>query len=103
MSAPIIKQSPPPLRPQRIGEPPPVTLPDFRNLGVMLRILVLSNAMGLAATLVKAPTPQSLLPMGLETAALLEPLLLMQVLVLIAVDPWLRRLPYFWGCVVVLA
>jgi len=102
MSASIIKQSPPSPRSTRVGERPPVTLPDFRNLGVMLRILVLANAMGMAATLVKAPTVQALLPMQLETAALLEPLLLMQVLVLIALDPWLRRLAYAWGCVVVL-
>src|SRR5437868_10848860 len=102
MSATIIKQSPSSPRQNRVGERPPVTLPDFRNLGVMLRILVLTNTMGLAATLVKAPSPQSLLPMGLETAGLLEPLLLMQVLVLIALDPWLRKLPYAWGCVAVL-
>ncbi|MEO7760653.1 MAG: histidine kinase [Casimicrobiaceae bacterium] len=68
----------------------------------MLRILVLANAMGFASTLVKAQTPASLLPMGLDTAALLEPLLLMQVLLLIMIAPWLRRLPYAWGCVAVL-
>ena len=103
MTASIIEQKPPQPRPQRVGERPPVTLPDFRNLGVMLRILVLANAMGLAATLVKAPTPQSLFPMGLETAALLEPLLLLQILLLIALGPALRKLPYLWGCIAVLA
>jgi two-component system sensor histidine kinase AlgZ len=103
MTAPIIEQKPAQPRPQRVGERPPVTLPDFRNLGVMLRILVLANAMGLAATLVKAPTPQSLFPIGLETAALLEPLLLLQILLLIALGPALRKLPYLWGCIAVLS
>ena len=69
----------------------------------MLRILVLANALGIAATLVKASTPAELSVLGLETAALLEPLLLMQVLLLIALDPWLRRLPYAWGCAAVFA
>jgi len=102
MTAPIIEQKAAQPRPQRVGERPPVTLPDFRNLGVMLRILVLANAMGLAATLVKAPTPQSVFPIALETAALLEPLLLLQVLLLIALGPTLRKLPYALGCTCVL-
>jgi len=102
MTAPIIEQKVPPPRPPRVGERPPVTLPDFRNLGIMLRILVLANVMGMAATIVKAPTLSAILPLGLETAALLEPLLLLQILVLIAFSPVLRRLPYAWGCVAVL-
>src|SRR5579862_9585401 len=101
MSATIIRQNPPALRPQKVGERPPVTLPDFRNLGVMLRIILLANAMGIAATLVRAMTPATILPVGLETAALLEPILLMQVLLLIAIDPWLRELRYPVGCVAV--
>ena len=103
MSATIIKQSPVTTRAIRVGERPPVALPDFRNLGVMLRILVLANVLGLAATLVKATSPSQIPALGLETAALLEPVLLMQVLVLIAIDPALRRLPYAWGCAMVLA
>jgi two-component system sensor histidine kinase AlgZ len=103
MSASIIKQNPLTTRTQRVGERPPVALPDFRNLGVMLRVLVLANAMGIAATLVKANSLSAIPAVGLETAALLEPVLLMQVLVLIALDPWLRRLPYVWGCAAVLA
>jgi len=103
MSVSIIKQVASTPRPQRVGERPPVTLPDFRNLGVMLRILVLTNAMGCAAVVVKAQAPSALMPLALETAALLEPLLLLQVLLLIAIDPWLRTLSYAWGCVAVAA
>jgi two-component system sensor histidine kinase AlgZ len=102
MSASIKKQSPATTRPQRVGERPPVALPDFRNLGVMLRMLVLANALGLAATLVKATSLAQIPQFALETAALLEPILLMQVLVLIAIDPLLRQLSYPVGCAMVL-
>jgi len=102
MSAMIIKQNPSTLRPPRVGERPRAALPEFRNLGVMLRILLLTNAMGFAAALVRASTPADIAPAGVEIAGLLEPLLLMQVLVLVALDPWLRRLPYAWGCAAVL-
>jgi two-component system, LytTR family, sensor histidine kinase AlgZ len=102
MSAMIIKQNPSALRPLRVGERPPAALPEFRNLGVILRILLITNAMGFAATLVRASTPADIAPAGIEIAGLLEPLLLMQVLVLVAFDPWLRKLPYVWGCAGVL-
>ena len=69
----------------------------------MMRILVLANALGFAATLVKATSPSQIPGLGLEIAALLEPVLLMQVLLLIAIDPALRKLPYAWGCAAVLA
>jgi two-component system, LytTR family, sensor histidine kinase AlgZ len=98
----IIKQNPSALRPPRVGERSPAALPEFRNLGVMLRILVITNVMGFAATLVRAAAPADIVPIGFEIAGLLEPLLLMQVLVLVAFDPWVRRLPYGWGCAAVL-
>jgi two-component system sensor histidine kinase AlgZ len=102
MSVMIIKQNPSALRPLRVGERPPAALPEFRNMGVMLRILLITNAMGFAATLVRAPMPVDIVSVGVEIAGMLEPLLLIQVLVLVAFDPWLRRLPYGWGCAAVL-
>ena len=97
MSAMIIKQKASALRALRVGERPRAALPEFSNLGVMLRILVIANAMGFAAALVRAATPADIVTAGIEIAGFLEPLLLMQVLVLIALDPWLRKLPYMWG------
>ena len=97
----IISQNPKALRPRRVGERLPAALPDFRNLGIILRILVLANAMGLAATLVRAPTPADIIPTALEIAGLLEPLLLLLVLALVALDGPLHKLPYAWGCVAV--
>ena len=98
MSAMIIKQNSPPLRPLRVGERPLATLPEFRNLGVILRILLIANAMGFAAALGRAPAPADVAPLSIEIAGLLEPLLLLQLLALCTLDSWLRRLPYAWGC-----
>ena len=103
MSAMIIRQNPSALRSVRMGERLPAALPDFRNLGVILRVLLIANAMGLAATLVRASTPADLLPTGLEIAGLLEPLLLFLLLALVVFDRVLHKLPYAWGCVAVIA
>jgi len=98
----IIKQNPLSPRPSRVGERLSATLPDFRNLGVILRILLLANALGFAAAIVRASTPSSVLPRLVEIAAVLEPMLLFEVLVLVAIGPALRRLPYAWGCAAVI-
>ena len=87
----------------RIGERPPAALPDFRNLGVILRILIIANAMGVMATVVRATTPADIIPAGLEIAGLLEPLLLLLLLALVALDQPLHKIPYVWGCVAVIA
>lgn len=74
-----------------------VTLPDFRNLGVMLRILVIAEAANLLAFVAHAPEG----PMALLSAAnwglLFETSALGVVLVLFALTPWLAQLPYRRG------
>ncbi|MEO7851088.1 MAG: histidine kinase [Rubrivivax sp.] len=102
MTASIIKQNTLSPLPPRVGERLSATLPDFRNLGVILRLLLLANAMGLAAALVRAPAPAEIVATWVDIAAMLEPMLLLQVLVLMAMGPWLRRLPYAGGCAAVL-
>lgn len=97
----IIRQNPSALRALRRGERPPAALPDFRNLGVILRILLIANGMGLIAAIVRAPTPIEVLSLSVEIAGLLEPLLLLTMVVLVAFDAPLRKLPYAWGCVAV--
>ena len=103
MSAMIIRQNPSALRALRRGERPPAALPDFRNLGVILRTLLIANAMGLIAAVVRAPTPIEIIPGGLEIAGLLEPMLLLLLLVLVALNGPLRKLPYVWGVAAVMA
>jgi len=78
-------------------------LPDFRNLGVIARILLGVNAFAFAAALASAPHWEAALEAFLGGATLLEPILLVTVVLLYAVSPLLERLRYWQGCAVVLA
>jgi two-component system sensor histidine kinase AlgZ len=73
----------------------PDALPDFRNLGVVARILVGVNLGAFIAAAIKATTFQQLLGEFLEIALVVEPALIASLAVLSAASPWLARLPYF--------
>jgi two-component system, LytTR family, sensor histidine kinase AlgZ len=79
----------------------PDLLPDFRNLGVMARVLLAVNAAGLAGSLYAAPELASGLERFVQAAAFLEPLLLVELLALFAASRGLARLPYAAGCAAV--
>jgi two-component system sensor histidine kinase AlgZ len=78
-------------------------LPDFRNLGVIARILVAVNAAALAAAVYAAPSMRGALERFIEDAAFLEPLLFIEVAVLFALSRQLGRLSYPVGCTLVVA
>jgi two-component system sensor histidine kinase AlgZ len=78
-------------------------LPNFRNLGIMLRILLIGNAAAAAAAIVKGPDPIGIWREFVESAALVEPLLVLSVLALAALSGILRPLPYWLGAGAVLA
>jgi two-component system sensor histidine kinase AlgZ len=75
----------------------PDLLPDFRNLGVMARILLAVNGAAAAAVLFATPTLARALEQFVRTAAYLEPLLLIELVALAALSPVLARLPYWTG------
>lgn len=77
-------------------------LPDFRNLGVMLRLLIGVNLLALAAALVMVPDIRGWLVRYLEMAAWVEPQLLAALLLLALVRDLLWRLPMPYGVVLVL-
>jgi two-component system sensor histidine kinase AlgZ len=77
-------------------------LPDFRNLGVVARILVGVNLAVFAATLFAAADLPQALDRFVYAAAVVEPLLLLVVVLLFALSPALRRLPYAAGCAAVI-
>lgn len=68
-------------------------LPDFRNLGVWLRVLLVANGFMLAVALVGNRTLAALPREVGELAALVEPALLLTLAVLFALAPLLKRLP----------
>jgi two-component system sensor histidine kinase AlgZ len=76
-------------------------LPDWRNFGVMLRVLLGVNALALAAALIQAPEPAGWAARYVEMAALVEPLLLLALGLLAALRDPLRHLPLRLGQLVV--
>ncbi len=76
-------------------------LPDFRNLGVVARILLGVNALAFAAVLAAVPGWGAALDRFLLVVARLEPALAVTLAVLYALSPVLARLPYWQGGVAV--
>lgn len=68
-------------------------LPDWRNFGVMLRVLLGVNLLALLAALVQAPELAAWLDRYVDLAAVVEPLLLLCLGLLTALRNLLWRLP----------
>src|SRR5437667_318784 len=81
----------------------PDSLPDFRNLGVIARVLVAVNAVALGGALFAAPDLAQAIDRFPQIAALVEPLLLACLVVLFVLSPLLARLAYWTGCAAVMA
>jgi two-component system sensor histidine kinase AlgZ len=80
----------------------PSALPNFRNLGVMLRILLAVNAMSAVAALLKAGGAGFFWRELTDISSVVQPILLASLLALYAANPWLARLPYRWGVAAVM-
>jgi len=81
----------------------PETLPNFRNLGVMLRIVLLVNLLVLGGLLSHANSWQDVVTRILQSSAYLQPVLLSSLLALYALSVQLLRLNYAQGVAAVLA
>ncbi|TMH92612.1 MAG: sensor histidine kinase, partial [Betaproteobacteria bacterium] len=81
----------------------PDSLPDFRNLGVIARVLVAVNAVALGGALFAAPDLAQAIDRFPQIAALVEPLLLACLVMLFVLSPLLARLAYWTGCAAVMA
>lgn len=81
----------------------PDALPNFRNLGVTLRILLISAGLALMQSVLLANTWSDVPQRMLDIAALLTPVLLASLLLLWAAQPWLVRLTYQRGALAVTA
>ena len=78
-------------------------LPNFRNLGILLRILLIVNLAAFAAAVVKSVTLRGIWNELLEISALVEPLLILSLIALMALNGVLNRLPYYLGILAVIA
>lgn len=78
-------------------------LPNFRNLGILLRILLVVNVVAIGAAVIKAPALAGAWPELLELSAIVQPVLIVTLLVLVALGGTLRRIPYAVAAVLVVA
>lgn len=81
----------------------PKLLPDFRNMGTILRIVLLVNAIALLGAFSQAVSLADLRNIVLHGSALLQPVLLGSLLLLYGLDPLFARIPYWQGAVVAAA
>jgi two-component system sensor histidine kinase AlgZ len=77
-------------------------LPNFRNLGVMLRILLISNSLVILQSFFQASSWVDLAQRLVQFVTVLTPVLLASLLLLWLVQPWLARLRYGPGSLVVM-
>ncbi len=75
-------------------------MPNFRNLGIMLRILLISNGLAILQAVMLATAWSDVVQRVLQIALLLAPVLLTSLLLLWIAQPWLTRLPYWQGVLV---
>lgn len=78
-----------------------VSLPDFRNLGVLLRAALAVQVLALAAAVINSPALAGIGTTFLGMAAVLQPPLLLVLLAAFFSAPWLLRQPYNLGVAVI--
>jgi two-component system sensor histidine kinase AlgZ len=78
-------------------KPQPPGLPELRNLGTLLRILLAVNAAAVVVAFARESRWEALSDAWVNTAAFVEPHLLLCVFLLYVLSPWLERLPYRTG------
>ncbi len=80
----------------------PDALPDFRSLGVTLRVVLLANGMAFLAALAQAASWADIAQRVFAISSLLQPVLLTSLLLLFMLNPLLARLAYRQGAAAVL-
>jgi len=84
--------------PSIIGQnPKTLALPDLRNLGTLLRILLGVNLLVAIGALVRVSRWDAWPGEWMDSAAVAEPYLLLELVLLYALAPWLERLSYRAG------
>jgi len=78
-------------------------LPDLRNLGTILRIVLAVNAMTAVAAVVREPQFELWTSEWLDMTAVVEPHLIVELAVLYALSPWLARQTALLGAMVIAA
>ncbi len=74
--------------------PAAALLPNFRNLGVMLRMLVIVTALTVVAAMLKSSNWGSLVQQWVDIAAVVQPIAILSLLLLGAANSWLHKIEY---------
>ncbi len=77
-------------------------LPDFRNLGILLRILLISNGIAMLAAMLQVSAVRDWPNQFTGNAVLVEPFLLLSLLVLALLNDVLHRMTYAAGIALVM-
>lgn len=78
-------------------------LPDFRNLGIMARVLMVANALVLGVVFGSVSGWGAALGAFVQAATLIEPLLIAVLIALYIASPWFSRMRYWVGAAAVVA
>jgi two-component system sensor histidine kinase AlgZ len=78
-------------------------LPNFRNLGVLLRILVIVSLMAAGAAIVKGGSPRDIWHHLLDISAFVQPAVMLSLVMLVMLNGFLRRAPYAAGVAFIVA
>ncbi len=78
-------------------------LPNFQNLGIQLRILLIVNILATMAAILLSQDVGDFLPLLAQLSALVQPVLLLSMLGLFGLQPLFVRLKYWQGVALILA
>jgi two-component system sensor histidine kinase AlgZ len=78
-------------------------LPNFRNLGVLLRILVIVNVMAAGAAVFSSSSLRDVWRHILDASSFMQPAIMLSLVVLVMLNDILRRAPYYLGATLVVA
>ncbi len=81
----------------------PKLLPDFRNMGTVLRIVLLANGIALLGAVAQSVSFSALQYSVLQGSVLLQPVLLSSLIVLYALNSMLAQGPFWRGVLLVMA
>ncbi|MBC7946095.1 MAG: histidine kinase [Burkholderiales bacterium] len=80
----------------------PDALPNFRNLGILLRILLIVIGLSVIAAVLRTSGFRSAWQELIVISALVQPVLILSLVVLGLANTWLQRLPFLPGALIVL-
>lgn len=77
-------------------------LPNFHNLGILLRILLIVTLFCVLAAILLSHQLKDFLPLLAQLSSVVQPILLVSILLLYLLHPWLKKVNYWTGLTCIL-